>query len=101
MNRQLVCKLTAPELQHRRATVVADLRKVLLNKQDITHGLAFTFPSHDEVLVQLVDFIKSERLCCNFLSFKLIISADQAESATLEITGPEGTQAFLQHEVGF
>ena len=101
MNRQLACKLTTPALQTRRATVIADLKSVLINKQIIDDGLVFTFPSHDQVLVQLIDFIKSERVCCDFLSFKLTISADNADNATLEITGPPGTQAFLEQEVGF
>ena len=98
---QLVCKLTTPELQKRRLTVIEDLKKVLLKKDVLADGLAFTFPSNDAILVQLIEFIKSERLCCDFLSFKLNIAANTPEVVTLEITGPAGTQEFLEHEVGF
>lgn len=98
---QLVCKLTTPELQKRRSTVILDLRKSLLKREVLADGLAFTFSSDDAKLVQLIEFIKSERLCCDFLSFKLIFAASTPDLVTLEITGPEGTQEFLEHEVGF
>jgi hypothetical protein len=98
---ELVCKLTTPELQKRRSTVIEGLKQVLLKKEVLDEGLRFTFPSEDDVLAQLIDFIKSERLCCDFLSFKLIIGANMPNIATLEITGPTGTQDFLEHEVGF
>lgn len=94
----LTCKLTTPDLQKRRATVISELKGLVIRKQPLTSGLKFSFESQDEVLDKLVDFIKSERLCCDFLSFQLSVVED---TATLEITGPEGTKDFLEHEVGF
>ncbi|MGC1240432.1 MAG: hypothetical protein WA874_02535 [Chryseosolibacter sp.] len=94
----LTCKLTTPELQQRRATVIRELKELLLKKEEIIEGLQFTFQSPDSVLDKLLDFIKSERLCCDFFSFHLSVSGD---TATLQITGPEGTKEFLEHEVGF
>ena len=98
MSIQLTCKLTTPELQRRRATVIAELKQLLHSKEETTNGLAFAFPSEDKVLDTLIAFIKSERLCCDFLSFRLDVVN---ETAQLEITGPEGTKKFLEHEVGF
>ena len=69
----LTCKLTSPELQKRRATVIRALKDLLLNKEGIAEGLRFTFPNHDEVLDKLIAFIKSERLCCEFFTFRLLI----------------------------
>lgn len=94
----LTCKLTTPDLQKRRATVISELKGLVTRKQPLASGLKFSFESQDEVLDKLVDFIKSERLCCDFLSFQLSVVED---TATLEITGPEGTKEFLEHEVGF
>ena len=94
----LTCKLTTPELQQRRATVIRELKDLLLKKAEISDGLQFTFQSPDFVLDKLLDFIKSERLCCDFFSFHLSVSGD---TATLQITGPAGTKEFLEHEVGF
>jgi hypothetical protein len=94
----LTCKLTTPELQQRRATVIRELKELLLKKEEISEGLQFTFQSPDNVLDKLLDFIKSERLCCDFFSFHLSVAGD---TATLQITGPEGTKELLEHEVGF
>lgn len=98
LDRPLTCKLTTPELQKRRTTVIAELKKVVLAKAEVREGLKLTFPGTDECLDQLIGFIKSERLCCDFFVFNLTVSN---ENAVLEITGPEGSKEFLEHEVGF
>lgn len=95
---KLTCKLSTPELQQRRATVIRELKELLLKKEEISEGLQLTFQSPDHVLDKLLDFIKSERLCCDFFSFQLSVSGDKA---TLQITGPQGAKEFLEHEVGF
>ena len=94
----LSCKLTTPELQKRRNTVIRELKKLIRGKKELAAGLEFTFQGQDEVLDKLIDFVKTERICCDFLSFRLSIADD---TATLEITGPEGTREFLESEVGF
>src|SRR5688500_1595572 len=93
----LTCKLTTPELQRRRATVIAELQKIVSRREEVSDGLKLTFQSNDETLDKLLDFIKSERLCCDFFSFQLFIVG---EHAVLGITGPEGTVHFLEQEVG-
>lgn len=98
MDKQLTCKLTTPELQKRRTTVIAELKQFVQRKEEILDGLLFTFPSEDKILDKLIDFIKSERLCCDFFSFRLEVVN---ERAMLAITGPKGTPEFLEHEVGF
>lgn len=98
MRTQLTCKLSTPELRVRRSTVIADLKKLVKTKGTLTNGLTFSFSSEDEVLDKLIDFVKSERLCCDFLSFTLSVTDDKA---TLELTGPDGTREFLEHEIGF
>ena len=98
MSIRLACKLTTPELQQRRRTVIAGLLPLLQSRKEINDGLAYTFCFEDKTLDKLIDFIKSERLCCEFFSFRLDIAR---ETATLEITGPEGTKEFLEHELGF
>jgi hypothetical protein len=97
-NKALTCKLTNPELQKRRTTVIRDLKALVLTRQKLDLGLQFTFPGNDEVLDQLISFIKSERGCCDFLSFRLSLTG---ERAVLELTGPEGTPEFLEQEIGF
>jgi hypothetical protein len=97
-SKTLTCQLTTPELQQRRATVIQDIKKLALQKEEIHEGLKFTFPGKDEVLDTLLAFIKTERLCCDFFDFRLSV---QNELAVLEISGPAGAGEFLKHELGF
>ena len=97
MIKPLTCKLTTPELRHRRSTVIAELKELVEQRTTLSNGMAFSFSSEDKVLDKLIDFIKFERLCCDFLSFTLSVVDD---TATLEMTGPEGTTEFLAHELG-
>lgn len=94
----LVCKLTSPELQKRRSTVIRELKDLLVQREILPDGLRFTFPGKDEMLDKLIDFVKFERQCCDFLSFQLSVTDD---TAVLELTGPPGTPEFLEHEIGF
>ena len=96
-NNTLTCKLTTPDLQRRRATVIAELQKLVRRREEAGDGLKLTFQSDDETLDMVLDFIKSERLCCDFFSFQLSIAG---EHAVLDITGPKGTMQFLEQEVG-
>lgn len=93
----LTCKLTTPELQHRKATVIAELKSLITKKQELTNGYEYTFNSTDQNLDKLVEFIKTERMCCDFFKFQLLIEDD---AAILKITGPEGAKEFLEKEVG-
>jgi hypothetical protein len=94
----LSCKLTAPELQKRKATVIAELKSLVVSKQELPGGFLYRFPFTDQIFDTLTTFIKTERLCCDFFTFKLTIAG---EFADLEISGPEGTKSFLKEEIGF
>ena len=95
--RPLTCKLTTPELQKRRATVIQNLKDSAVDRKEIHEGVRFTFAGTDAMLDSLTEFIKTERLCCDFFDFRLSVSMNVA---VLEITGPEGAGEFLKHEVG-
>ncbi|MEC3880244.1 hypothetical protein [Parapedobacter sp. 10938] len=43
-NEQLACKLTSPELRERKETVIASLKKQLLDRKELSDGYAFKFP---------------------------------------------------------
>jgi len=95
--KQVSCKLTTPELQRRKATVIADLKALVLERNEVENGLAYKFEGTDETLDTLNDFIKTERMCCDFFTFRLTIDAN---NALMEITGPNGAKEFLKEEVG-
>lgn len=93
----LTCKLTTPELQKRRETVIRNIKELALRQQEMREGLRLTFAASDEVVDTVLVFIKTERLCCDFLDFQLSVHKSEA---VLEITGPSGTGEFLKHELG-
>lgn len=96
----LACKLTAPELQKRKATIVASLKNKAIEKKELPNGFAFKFPGTDEMLDELTEFIKTERECCDFFTFNLSVSGDKSE-VWLELTGVEGTKDFITSELEF
>lgn len=97
VTKALTCKLTGPELQKRKATVIAELKTLVLDRKELEYGYVYKFEGTDQNLDKLNDFIKTERMCCEFFKFQLTIEEDVA---TLAITGPDGAKGFLEDEVG-
>lgn len=92
------CKLTTAEFQERKATVIAELKGMMTKKKELKEGYAYKFAGSDEVVAKLNEFIKTEKECCDFLSFNLVVSKDKS-SAWLEITGAEGVKDFIKTEI--
>jgi hypothetical protein len=93
------CKLTTPELQKRKETVLAGLKGQILEKKEVPNGYAFRFAGTDAVVDELAEFVKSERSCCSFFVFTLSFSGDASE-AWLTLTGPEGAKEMISDELG-
>ena len=94
----LVCKLPSAEMHQRKLTVLASLKKQVLEKKELSDGYAFRFDGSDKVVDELTEFIKTERECCSFFTFNLSISGDKSE-AWLELTGVEGAKDFITQEL--
>lgn len=92
----VTCKLTTSELQKRKATVIADLKALVLEKNELEDGYSYKFEGKDEILDKLNDFIKTERMCCDFFTFQITV---EENSALLKITGPNGAKEFLKEEI--
>lgn len=99
-SKAVVCKLTTPELQERKRTVIAELKAVVLERQKFNNGVRYKFAGTDKNVDLISSFIKTERLCCGFFTFKFTV-ADEESFAWLELSGPEGTDQFIAEEVGF
>ncbi len=95
---RIACRLTTPELQERKRTVIASLQKQLLESKELPSGYAYRFEGTDETLDELTAFIKTERLCCDFFSFSLSVQPDR--NVWLALTGPEGAKDFIVAEIG-
>lgn len=84
-------------MRQRESHVIAGLRTLVKSRQELATGFSYEFGGTDENLDKLMDFIKTERRCCDFFTFELIVEEDRA---SLKITGPEGAKAFLEESVG-
>jgi hypothetical protein len=98
-NITLSCKLTTPELQERKRTVIAELKSLLLEKDEIETGFRYRFEGSDKMIDTLASFVKTERLCCDFFQFTLTIAGEN-DDIWLELTGPEGVKDFIRAEIG-
>jgi hypothetical protein len=96
----LTCKLTTPGLRKRKATVIAGLKKQLVQKKELINGYAYKFKGTDAVLDELASFIKTERACCDFFVYSISISGDKSE-AWLSLTSPTGVKEFIQTDLEF
>jgi hypothetical protein len=92
----VTCKLTTPELQKRKATVIADLKAHVLDRKELENGYSYKFEGKDEILDKLNDFIKTERMCCDFFTFQVTV---EENTALLTITGTKDAKEFLKDEV--
>ncbi|WP_447952058.1 hypothetical protein [Chryseobacterium koreense] len=98
-NVQMSCKLTTPELQKRKETVIASLKQQIIEKKELQDGYAFKFAGKDSVLDELTEFVKTERTCCDFFTFRISVSGDKSE-AWLELTGGNRAKDFIISELG-
>jgi hypothetical protein len=96
--RLLSCKLTTPEIRQRKDTVIKSLKTQILEKKELENGFTYKFTGTDKMVDELAEFVKTERVCCDFFVFNLSISGDKSE-AWLEITGPKGAKDFIRTEL--
>jgi Cu/Ag efflux pump CusA len=93
----VACRLTSPQLQERKRTVIASLQRQVLESRELPHGYSYRFGGTDETLDELLAFIKTERQCCGFFDFALLVQSD--ETVWLTLTGPAGARDFINAEV--
>ncbi len=98
-DKKVACKLTSPELQKRKKEVLASLKAKVVEKEEVANGYQYKFDGSNELLDELVQFIKTERACCNFFTFQLTIE-DNASPVVLTISGPDGAKEFIESEMG-
>jgi hypothetical protein len=97
---KLTCKLTTPELQERKRTVIGELKNLLKERKEETNAVRYKFESSDKNIDLVSSFIKTERLCCDFFEFSLQVQSN-SEFMWLTLAGPEGINEFIREEVGF
>jgi len=73
------------------------LWEAVRQQRELPNGFAFRLPP--DRLETAARWVKGERLCCPFFSFRLDVAHDGGP-LWLEITGPEGAKAFMRAEFG-
>ncbi|WP_028665368.1 hypothetical protein [Runella zeae] len=74
----MACKLTSAELKERKATIIENLKKEIVETVELKNGMKYAFKDSDETIAMLADFIKTERQCCDFFNFGLSVSAEKS-----------------------
>lgn len=91
-NEVLSCRLSTPELQKRKQTIIADLKALIISKRELANGMEYSFNAGDTTIDVVADFIKTERQCCEFFSFSMHV---EQTTLTLAITGSRGSKNLL------
>ena len=90
----IVCSLDGAEIRRRQDELLPALFQRVLERQAIEGGYRLRFAPSRELLDLVVRVIDAERRCCRFLRFHLTVEPDEGPM-WLDVTGPEGTAAFL------
>jgi hypothetical protein len=90
----ITCELSPGEIGHRRHALLPGLVQNAVKREDLPDGFRWRFEPEPDLLSRIAAVIEAERSCCRFLRFRLDVEPD-AGAVWLEVTGPEGTPAFL------
>ena len=66
-------------------------------REPLAEGYAFRFPP--DAISSIAHFVDNERRCCPFMQFEIAVSPDVGP-VWLRMSGPEGTRAVLDAELG-
>jgi hypothetical protein len=83
----IACTLSEAEMRERRRTILDSVRDATRTVTDLPEGYAYCFEAKPELILQLARLVDLERVCCGFLTFRIIAEAGN-KSICLEITGP-------------
>ena len=91
----IACTLSEDALRARRSGLLGRVARSASAMTKIPAGYRLEFAAEPNTLSLLATMIEAERQCCRFLRFDLRVEPDVGP-ISLELTGPEGTQAFLE-----
>jgi len=94
MGLPIACTLNDAEMRERRQTILDVFRNAALDVTSLPLGYAYHFAPTSEVLAQIVGLVDLERQCCPFLTFTIIVAADN-QAICLEVTGPPEAKPII------
>jgi hypothetical protein len=95
----IACTLTEAEMRERRRTILDSVRGAVSRVTALPAGYAYHFEAKPEALVQLARLVELERVCCAFLTFRIIAEAG-SDAICLEITGPPDAKPLIDDIFG-
>ena len=95
----IACSLTAQQLAEMRDGLLPGLLSKAGAKESIRDGFRWRFDPMPGLLKEIGAVIDAEHRCCPFLRFLLVVEPGDVP-ATLEVTGPNGTEEFLSTLLG-
>ena len=93
--RPLACTLSSAELRAQRDDLLPGLVATALQRVRLPHGVRLVFGATAKRLRQLYAIEQIEKGCCAFLNFHIALTPGGG-ALTLDVTGPEGTEEFLE-----
>ena len=90
----VACTLSPAALRARREGLLAALLRAADGHDELPDGHRLCFPGTDEMLALVGRAVLSERQCCRFLQFAIVVTPDDGP-ITLELSGPPGTREFI------
>jgi hypothetical protein len=93
--RPLACTLSPAELRAQRDELLPGLVAAALQRVRLPHGIRLVFGATARRLRQLYAVAQLEKRCCAFLDFHIDL-APGGGALILDVTGPAGTEAFLE-----
>jgi hypothetical protein len=90
----IACTLSPEALKARRENLLEALLQRSTERTELPDGLRFCFTADAPILAEIARTVDTERLCCRFLTFTIIVSPDGGP-ITLDLIGPTGTREFL------
>lgn len=92
----IACSLTPAQRRDRRSDLLSGLVGDAVTRESMASGYRWRFETNHGLVSRMAQVIDAERECCRFLTFGIVAQPDLGAVA-LEVTGPEGTQDFLDH----
>ena len=99
MKLPIACTFTEAEMPEPHRMTLDSVRGAALDVTSLPLGYAYRFEPDTEAISQVSRLVDSERQCCPFLMFKIVIEAED-QPLCIEIAGPPETKAIIADFLG-
>jgi len=91
----VACCLSDSELRIREATLLAQFKAALIEREELDDGYLLRVPGDNKSIALLTELIMAERECCPFLKFEVSLEPAMGP-INVRMTGSAGTKEFLK-----